>query len=162
MIPLRPYQQSAVAAVLREYRAGNKSTLVVMPTGSGKSRVIAALAAVATRPVLVLAHTKNLVTQLDMGFRALGIDTGIEMGEWRVRNKDGSLPRVVVASVQSMTKRLDEYAPDTFGLVVRDEAHHAVVDGKILRHFASARLLGVTATPDRTDGRPGMGLQGAG
>lgn len=153
-IPLRPYQQSAHDSILREYRAGVRSTLVVMPTGSGKSRVIASIAEVATRPVLVLAHTRGLVNQLADGFRALRLNVGIEMGDFRIINKDGSLPRVVVASVQSMGKRLDSYPPDSFGLVVRDEAHRAVSDSKLLAHFATAKVLGVTATPDRTDGRP--------
>lgn len=146
---LRPYQQSAVTSILAAYRAGARSTLVVMPTGTGKSRVIAAVAGLASRPVLVLAHTKNLVTQLAAGFRAQGLDVSVEMGDER-----SSGTRVVVASVQSMAKRLDSFPADTFGLVVRDEAHRATSDGKILSHFQTARLLGVTATPDRTDGRP--------
>lgn len=149
MISLRPYQQRAVDSILATYRAGARSTLVVMPTGSGKSRVIAATAEVARRPVLVLAHTKNLVEQLAAGFRSLGLDTSVEMGEQRATSS-----RVVVSSVQSMARRLADYPADTFGLVVRDEAHRAPADSKILSHFSAARLLGVTATPDRTDGRP--------
>lgn len=148
MIPLRPYQQAAVDAVLRDLRQ-HRSTLVVMPTGSGKSRVIAAVAERATRPVLVLAHTRQLVTQLADGFRALGLDTSVEMGDERAKAS-----KIVVGSVQSIGKRLADFAPDAFGLVVRDEAHHAVVDSKILSHFQTARLFGVTATPDRTDGKP--------
>lgn len=149
-IPLRPYQQSARDAVLRELRAV-RSTLVVMPTGSGKSRVIAAVANEAKRPVLVLAHTRNLVEQLADGFRALGLDVGVEMAESR---RTGPLPKVTVGSVQSVGKRLDDYPPDSFGLVVRDEAHRAAPEKKLWAHFATSRLLGVTATPDRTDGKP--------
>lgn len=151
-ISLRPYQSAARDAVLRELRKV-RSTLVVMPTGSGKSRVIAAVANEAKRPVLVLAHTRNLVNQLADGFRALGLDVGIEMAEER---RGDVLPRVVVASVQSMVKRLADYPADSFGLVVRDEGHHAVsaADRKIASHFPEARSLLVTATPDRADGRP--------
>lgn len=148
---LRPYQHTAVNNVLAAFRRGDKSTLVVMPTGTGKSRVIAGVLGHAKRPALVLAHTRQLIGQLADGFRELGLDVGVEMGDSRTH---ADIRPVTVASVQSMQKRLADYPAETFGVVVRDEAHRAVSDTKILGHFRDARLLGVTATPDRTDGRP--------
>lgn len=160
----RPYQQEAEDGVFREFTAGNQSTLVVMPTGTGKTYLFAHvikrwLDQNAVGDVLVLAHREELIFQArDELAPILGFTPGIEMAELTVL--DGGLwhnPRVVIGSVQSMWRpgRLGKFKPDRFGLIVVDEAHHCTPQCRtywnILRHFEGAKSLGVTATPIRAD-----------
>ncbi|HEX4353210.1 MAG TPA: DEAD/DEAH box helicase, partial [Polyangiales bacterium] len=103
--------------------------------------------------VLVLAHRSELLDQAARTLRGFGLAVAIERGEDRIDHAD--LPDVVVASVQSLQRsRLAKIAPDTFALIVVDEAHHATAKSyrAVLDHFATAKVLGVTATPDRADG----------
>lgn len=154
---LRPYQHASVEAVLQRWEAGDRSTLLVLATGLGKticfSEVVRRLAEQGTRS-LVLAHRSELIEQAADKLESLGLDVGIEQAEQRA-----ALHSVVVGSVATMQRaRLARWAPDHFGLVVIDEAHHAAAASyrSILRHFAGAKVLGVTATPDRGDGK-GLG-----
>ena len=153
MIALRPYQEQARAAVLRAFRAGHRSTLVVAATGVGKTRIAAGLLSLARRPALFFVHTRHLVGQTAASFRALGLTTGIEMAKERV---GAELPAVTVACVPSLAKRLDSFPPDSFGLVIVDECHRILGSGHraIVDHFASAKVCGLSATPDRGDGKP--------
>lgn len=150
---LRPYQTAAISAVEREYERGTQRTLLVLPTGCGKTVVFAELArrAVARgRRVLVLAHRAELLEQAQSKLADVGVWAAIEKAERRA----GFAP-VVVASVQTLQrKRLAELDPKAFDVVV-DEAHHAPAASyrAILEHFAGARVLGVTATPARADGK---------
>lgn len=152
---LRPYQVASVDAVFREL-ASVRATLLVLPTGCGKTICFAEVAR-RFRPhgrVLVLAHREELVRQaVDKIERTARLVVGIEMADHR---SDGGLfgCDVVVATVQSISRRLERYAPDAFGLIVIDEAHHAPSGSSyrsVLDHFAGAKVLGVTATPDRSD-----------
>jgi len=154
----RPYQSSAVEDVLAEFRRGVRSTLLVMPTGTGKTVVFAILAAIARAKgrVLVIAHREELVEQARERIAAVtDLNVGVEAGAARV--DADALPDVVVASVQTLARaeRRERFAPDAFVLVVVDEAHHATAKtyGAVLDRFAKAKVLGVTATPDRLDGR---------
>lgn len=161
---LRDYQRDAFRCVMRELvERGSRRTLVVMPTGTGKTILFAAVAQAWSDEgrgrVLVLSHREELVTQAqDKVRRATGLDCGVEMGDVGVDL--AALPPVVSASVQTLSRpsRLARFSSDTFGLIVIDEAHHACADGyaAVMDHFAAARVLGVTATPDRLDGI-GMG-----
>lgn len=153
---LRPYQVEAVDAVEREWGAGNRRTLLVQATGTGKTIVMAELARrVADRGgrTLILAHRGELLTQAaDKIGRFTGLSCAVEKaGETCV----GTWNSVTVGSVQTLMRgdRLDALAPDRFDVVMVDEAHHALADGyvRILDHFAGADVLGVTATPDRSD-----------
>ena len=158
-LALRPYQDEGVAAALRELEA-HRSTIVVWPTGAGKTvlfaRVAAAFAARGQR-TLFLAHREELIRQAveKLAVWAPDLRIDVEMAESRatVHGLFGS--SVVVASVQSITRqaRLTRFPRDWFGLVVVDECHHATAASyhTILDHFAAARVLGVTATPDRGD-----------
>lgn len=152
---LRPYQLEARSRILVELDRLS-STLLVLATGLGKTVVLAAVAAAYIqigRRVLVLAHRGELLDQAAATIRRFGLTVGIEQGERRVDRK--ALPDVVVGSVQSLQgRRLEEFPPDTFGLVVVDEAHHTVAKSyrTLLDYFAPAKLLGCTATPDRADG----------
>jgi len=153
-LELRPYQAEAVARILGELRE-HRSTLLVMPTGTGKTRVFAAVArrvVAAGRRALVLAHRQELLEQARSTLEACtGARVAIEKAEARA---ELDAP-IVVASVQSLHEgRRARFPGEHFGLVVVDEAHHAPATSYrgILDHFAEAKVLGVTATPDRGDG----------
>jgi superfamily II DNA or RNA helicase len=125
----------------------------VLPTGTGKTRTFAELVRRCVeggKRALVLAHRSELLDQAQRALASCGVRAAVEQGARRA----GSAP-VVVASVQTLhAKRLAMFEPSTFGLVVVDEAHHATAASYrgVLAHFAGAKLLGVTATPDRGDG----------
>ena len=152
---LRPYQQEARAAVLAQWEAVDR-TLLVLPTGCGKTIVFAKITEDLVRAgkrVLILAHRGELLDQAaDKLARAVGLRCAVEKAE---QSCLGAWNRVVVGSVQSLTreKRLCRFPGDYFGAIVIDEAHHAVSDSytRILDHFGGAKVLGVTATPDRGD-----------
>ncbi len=154
---LRPYQNDALEAVRASYQRGHRSVLVVMPTGTGKTVLFAEISRLAKGPVLVLAHRQELVEQAREKISAWVEDVvAVEMGHRRdLTRPDGSRPKISVASVQTLGRRLEHCPPDAFRIVVVDEAHHATADSylKILRHFR-AHVLGVTATPDRSDKVP--------
>ena len=155
---LRPYQEEARAKVQQEWKEGRKRTLLVLPTGCGKtivfSKIIEDRVKMGER-VLVLAHRSELLEQAsDKLMTATGLGTALEKAE---NTSIGSWFRVVVGSVQTMQreKRLNQFPPNHFDTIVIDEAHHAISDGyqRVLEHFGEANVLGVTATPDRGDMR---------
>lgn len=157
---LRPYQHEAVASVEAEFARGIRSTLIVLATGCGKTIVFSHLAAREVRRggrVLILAHRGELLTQaIDKLRAATGIEAGLEKAEETSDVAVDEIPyTVVVGSVQSMKsqKRLARFAHDEFSLVIIDECHHALTGTyrAVIDHFPKARLLGVTATPDRGD-----------
>ena len=153
---LRPYQQEAREAVRKEWTEGRKRTLLVLPTGTGKTVVFSKIIEDQVREgkrVLVLAHRSELLDQASDKLKtATGLGTALEKAE---NTSIGSWYRVVVGSVQTMQreKRLNQFPPDWFDVIVVDEAHHAISDGyqKVLNHFKDSEVLGVTATPDRGD-----------
>lgn len=152
---LRPYQAEARGCILAEL-GRVRSTLLILGTGLGKTVVLSAVAlayVVLGQRVLVTAHRKELLEQLSATLRCFGLRVGIERAEQRVDR--AALPDVVVASIQTMQgKRLEGFATDAFGLVVIDEAHHTAARSyrTLLDYFSGAKVLGVTATPDRGDG----------
>jgi superfamily II DNA or RNA helicase len=159
-LPMRPYQQAAYQGVLDQFAASNR-TLVVLPTGMGKTVLFGHVAANWDRGrVLIMAHRDELIRQAaDKVGRIVGEECDIEMGDDYADR--GSLYRrshVVVTSVQTMCRprRHERFKPEDFGLIVIDEAHHAVAESyrKVIDHFGTnqnLKILGVTATPDRTD-----------
>ena len=154
---LRPYQQTAIHSVREAYRQGHRAVLVVMPTGTGKTVLFAEIARLAKGPVLVLAHRQELVEQAREKIAAWCNDVvAVEMAHHRdFTRPDGSRPKITVASIQTLQKRLHDVPKDAFKIVIVDEAHHATADSyrAVLGHF-TAWLLGVTATPDRSDRVP--------
>ncbi|PKM72830.1 MAG: DEAD/DEAH box helicase [Firmicutes bacterium HGW-Firmicutes-16] len=155
---LRPYQQEARQAILEQWDAGTKRTLLVLPTGTGKtivfSKVIEDRVRLGER-VLVLAHRGELLDQAaDKLQQATGLMCATEKAEETCL---GSWYRVVVGSVQSFQreKRLGQFDPHYFDDIIVDEAHHCLSEGyqRVLEHFGDANVLGVTATPDRGDMR---------
>jgi superfamily II DNA or RNA helicase len=155
-INLRPYQQKAVDAVRAEYQRGIRRTLVIHPTATGKTLTFGMIARMTARKggrTLVVTHLDTLIDQAVETLTRLGLDPGIEVGKSYARALYE--PDVVVASRQTLkSKRLRSWPRDYFRIIVFDEAHHSISTQyqDILRHFPSARLLGVTATADRADG----------
>ena len=152
-IALRPYQMHAHEASTRGFGDYQKQ-LAVLPTGSGKTILFAALAQdYQPRRTLVLAHREELIDQaVDKIHKVTGLVAEIEMAE----NRASLDAPVVVASIQSLAReaRRARWPGDHFGLVVVDECHHSISDSysAVLRHFdEDADVLGVTATPDRGD-----------
>lgn len=156
---LRPYQAEALRAVREAYARKHRSVLVVMPTGTGKTVLFAEIARLAKGPVLVLAHRQELVEQARSKIAAWCDDVvAVEMGERREFTRpDGVRRKIAVASIQTLRRRLASFPKGAFKIVVVDEAHHATADSyrAVLDHF-EAYVLGVTATPDRSD-RVGLG-----
>lgn len=155
---LRPYQEEARQKVQEEWENGKKRTLLVLPTGTGKTIVFSKIIEDRVKKgerVLVIAHRGELLEQAsDKLYKSTGLKTATEKAE---QTSLGSFYRVVVGSVQTMQreKRLNQFPPEYFDTIVIDEAHHAISDGyqRVLSHFEDANVLGVTATPDRGDMR---------
>ena len=154
---LRPYQEEAKNAIFHEWDDENrKKTLLVLPTGCGKTIVFAKVAEECVRRgsrVLILAHRGELLDQAaDKIKKSTGLTCSVEKADESCK---GSWYRVVVGSVQTLMreKRLNSFPEDYFGTIIVDEAHHCLADSyqKVLSHFHDAEVLGVTATPDRGD-----------
>ena len=155
---LRQYQKEAVEAVEGAFK-DVQSTLIVLATGCGKTIVFSHVAANEVRHggrVLILAHRGELLEQaIDKLRKATGIVAGMEKADITSDTFDEPPYTVVVGSVQSMCreKRLERFSPDEFSLIIIDECHHALTStyGSVIGYFKDAKLLGVTATPDRGD-----------
>ena len=155
---LRPYQEEARQAIEKQWEDGVKKTLLVLPTGCGKTIVFAKVTEDQVRRgkrVLILAHRGELLEQAaDKIGKATRLGCAVEKAD---QTCIGSWFRVVVGSVQSLMreKRLSQFPEDYFGTIIIDEAHHCISGSyqKVLGHFPEARVLGVTATPDRGDMR---------
>lgn len=153
---LRPYQQEAKDSIFSQWENGIQNTLLVLPTGCGKTIVFAKVAEECVRRgdrVLILAHRGEL---LDQAADKIGNSTGLGCATEKAEQSClGSWFRIVVGSVQSMMreKRLSQFPQDYFNTIIIDEAHHCISDSyqKVLQHFPDANVLGVTATPDRGD-----------
>ena len=157
-ITLRPYQAEAGERIHREWDEGRKRTLLVLPTGCGKTIVLSHVArdeAEKGKRVLIMAHREELLTQAADKLRAAtGLEAGFEKAGMSCLG-GGNL--VTVGSVQSLTRpsRLNRFPGDYYDVVIVDEAHHALSETyqRVLGHFPEANVLGVTATPDRGDRR---------
>lgn len=155
---LRPYQNEAKKSVFDEWDKGNNKTLLVLPTGCGKTIVFAKITEECVRMgrrVLILAHRGELLEQAaDKIGKATGLACATEKAE---KTSLGSWFRITVGSVQTLQResRLKRFEQNHFDTIIVDEAHHCISDGyqKVLKYFDGANVLGVTATPDRGDMR---------
>ncbi len=149
---LRPYQQDAIQAIIRDWNQFDR-LLSILPTGSGKTILFSKIAeACLPKKTLILAHQNELIEQaVDKLFHATGLIADIEKAESRASLTSD----IIVASIQSMERRLDKFPSNHFGQVICDESHLAMSNSwqKVLMHFSAAKILGVTATPDRSDGK---------
>lgn len=172
-IALRPYQEQGVADIRQRFSEGRKAVLYVLPTGGGKTVTyahIAEQAGLRGNRVLILEHRKELIRQASLAAGGLGVHHSIiapdskvidirrshvdRLGQPMIRNG----ANVSVASVQTLARRMEWLQRFDPALVIIDEAHHAVAGtwGRVIKALPRARLLGVTATPCRTDGQ-GLG-----
>ncbi|CDG53732.1 putative nucleic acid ATP-dependent helicase [Halomonas sp. A3H3] len=152
---LRPYQQEAVKRVVGHFRASSEPALVVLPTGSGKSLVIAELARLARGRVLVLAHVRELVEQNHAKYQAYGLEADIFSAG--LKRKEASR-QVVFGSVQSVVRNLESFNDANFTLLVIDESHRVSLNEDasyrqviehLRQHNPQLKILGLTATPYR-------------
>lgn len=160
---LRPYQSEASDAIFAEWRE-NDSTLVVLPTGGGKTVLFAdVIRRVFPRRALVLAHREELIFQArDKIQRVTGLQADVEMGDYRAEDSLFGAARVVVSTIQTQCSggdgggRMTKFDPARFGVLIIDEAHHATSPSyrRVIDYYRSnpaLKVLGVTATPDRAD-----------
>jgi len=157
-ITLRPYQEEAVAAVLAKEDEGVKRQVVAHPTGCGKTTVFTELARRLDRETILLVHRDELVRQAVERFQLVWPDASVGVVKAE-RNEVGN--QVVVASIQTLAReRRRKMLVPRFEFVIVDECHHAPANTyrAVLEHLRCFEddgplLLGVTATPDRGDGR---------
>lgn len=162
MLQLRDYQQHAVNGIRHSYLSGNRSPLLVLPTGGGKTIVfsyISANTAARGKKAIILVHRVELLRQTFEKLQWAGVKVGLINPNY---TPDITAP-VQVASVQTLGRRLNflrAFDPD---LIVIDEAHHAIAGTwrTCIEAVSTARVLGVTATPVRGDGK-GLGLEAGG
>ncbi len=151
---LRDYQQQCVTAIVHFFRRSSEPAVVVLPTGAGKSLVIAELARLAKGRVLVLAHVKELVEQNCNKYQQYGLEAGIFAAGLGLKQAS---QQVIFASIQSVSRNLDQFA-DSFSLLVIDECHRVPDDEnssyrQVITHLQQynpgIKILGLTATPYR-------------
>lgn len=160
---LRPYQSAASDAIFTEWQE-NDSTLVVLPTGGGKTILFAdVIRRMFPRRALVLAHREELIFQArDKIQRVTGLQADVEMGEYRAESGLFDAARVVVSTIQTQCSggdgggRMGKFDPQRFGVLIIDEAHHATSPSyrRVIDYYRTnpaLKVLGVTATPDRAD-----------
>ncbi len=155
-IELYPFQREAVDAAQREFAEGRKHTLLVMPTGCGKTLTFSEWLRQQVENGgrgLILAHRDELLTQAAQKLKdTTGLDSALEKADSSAWMSDAP---VTVASVQSLCRpeRLKKYPSGYYTDIVIDEAHHSLSTSyrSIIDHFDGSRILGVTATPDRGD-----------
>ena len=155
MTELRDYQQEMLERIHRAWK-NQRSVMVQMPTGTGKTHLMAAVIRERlAEGVLVVAHRRELIEQIQQTLQAFGLI--MENGEWRMEN----IPltkgerQVMVLSIQWLAKHLEEVEMKP-GLIVVDEAHHALAKTyrMLWEKWPNAQFLGLTATPCRLNGAP--------
>ncbi len=152
MIQLRSYQSRDVDAIRAAFRSGLKSIAYVAPTGSGKTRILTYIAfgAIAkSNRITILVHRQELVRQT----AAALTDMGVAYGLITARGEAAPNCPVQLAMVQTLARRLDfSPSPD---LLIIDEFHHGVSESylQVMQRYPSAKILGLTATPQRLDGK---------
>jgi len=147
---LRPYQQEAVDRTVAYFRKTSEPALIVLPTGAGKSLVIAELARIARQKILVLAHVKELVEQNAEKYKSFGLEASI----FSAGLKQKSLAhQVTFASIQSLSRNIEQLNQH-YSLVIIDECHrvsgdkdsqYETVMAALKHHNKELNVLGVTA-----------------
>lgn len=165
MYQLRPYQQEAVDATIKHFRKTNDAAVIVLPTGAGKSLVIAELARLARQKILVVTHVKELVAQNFEKFSQYADQNGVKAGIFSAGlSLKQTEQQVTFASIQSVARNLDKFAQH-FSLIIIDECHRVSgfeknKEGKaqgqygqlaqhLKEHNSALKILGLTATPYR-------------
>jgi DNA repair protein RadD len=151
---LRPYQQEAVDKTIAHFKQSNDGAVIVLPTGSGKSLVIAELARVARRKILVVTHVKELVEQNHEKYESFGLKASIYSAGLKIKSLKH---QVTFASVQSLSNNLSALN-DEYSLIIIDECHRVDINedtqyqkliATLKQTNANLKVLGLTATPYR-------------
>lgn len=155
MKELRDYQHRLVADVRGAFRNGRKSVCIVSPTGSGKGVVIAYISAGATQKgnrISIVVHRQELVRQTAAALRDMGVVFGVVAAG---HEPCPHLP-VQLCMIQTLANRTDAIPPPN--LLMIDEHHHSVSESylQVVQRYPQAKVLGLTATPQRLDGK-GLG-----
>lgn len=154
MYQLRDYQREAVNNTVKFFQKNRRPAVVVLPTGAGKSLVIAELARIAKGRVLVLAHVKELVEQNCQKYRSYGLPAGVYSAGLGQKDRD---QKAIFGSVQSVARASEEFF-ENFSLLVIDECHRVAEEGSTQYQDVIAKMtaknpqlciLGLTATPYR-------------
>ena len=154
MYKLRDYQQEAVNSTIKYFQKRRDPAMIVLPTGAGKSLVIAELARIAKGRVLVLAHVKELVEQNHEKYESYGLEAGIFSASLGKKDRD---QKAIFGSVQSVARASDSFF-ENFSLLVIDECHRVAEEGstqyqevinKLREYNPDLCVLGLTATPYR-------------
>lgn len=154
MYELRPYQKEAVEATVRYFKRHRAPGILVLPTGAGKSLVIAELARIAKGRVLVLAHVKELVEQNHAKYESYGLEAGIYSAGLERKDRDA---KVIFGSIQSVARAAEDFFKG-FTLLIIDECHRVSIEedtqyARVIRslreHSSTLCILGLTATPYR-------------
>ncbi len=154
MYKLRDYQQEAVDNTVKYFQKKREPALIVLPTGAGKSLVIAELARIAKGRVLVLAHVKELVEQNYEKYKSYNLEAGIFSASLGKKDWD---QKAIFGSVQSVARAPDDFFNE-FSLLVIDECHRVAEEGatqyqdvirKLQERNPKLAILGLTATPYR-------------
>lgn len=161
-ILLRPYQGRSAGDIRGAFLQGIRSVLLVSPTSSGKTVTfshIAKGAAARNNRTLIAAHRDFLIKQASGKLSEYGVGHGIMMADYTPTPH----AMVQVGSVQTLVRRLKKIARDHFQLIIIDEAHLSAARSylALIDHFPGARILGVTGSPCRLDGR-GLGSTAGG
>lgn len=156
---LRDYQSEAVSATIKHFQKSNESAVIVLPTGSGKSLVIAELARLAKRKILVLTHVKELVEQNHQKYESYGLTASIYSAGLKKKKND---QQVTFASIQSVARNLADFS-QYYSLIIVDECHRVNIKKEngegnnqyqqvielLTQTNPEIKLLGLTATPYR-------------
>ncbi|MCO5113633.1 MAG: DEAD/DEAH box helicase [Bdellovibrionaceae bacterium] len=154
MYELRPYQREAVENTINYFKKKRDPAVIVLPTGAGKSLVIAELARIARGRVLVLAHVKELVEQNHLKYESYGLEAGVYSAGLHKKDKD---QKVIFGSIQSVANAQDGFF-ENFTLLVIDECHRVGLESesqysqvikKLRERNRGLCVLGLTATPYR-------------
>jgi DNA repair protein RadD len=154
MYQLRPYQQEAVQKTIEHFRQERTPATIILPTGSGKSLVIAELAKLANGRVLVLAHVKELVEQNHQKYESYGLKAGIFSAGL---GKKDHTDKVIFGSIQSVARAPKAFF-ENFSIIIVDECHRISADkesqyltviNELQERNEKLCVLGLTATPYR-------------
>lgn len=152
---LRPYQNQLSNDIRSAFASGAKRPIAVSPTGSGKTVLFSYITSQVLKRgsrVIIVAHRKEILEQISATLKRVGVPHGfIQSGKFMAQQS------AMVASIQTLARRLDTVTPPD--LVIIDEAHHSVSKSYVQMFAAwpNAKFIGVTATPERLDGK-GLGV----
>jgi superfamily II DNA or RNA helicase len=155
----RQYQYEWIESIWDSWSSGNRRVLAQLPTGAGKTICFAQISNSFFKnqfKVLVVAHRIELITQAAEKLEEI---IGEPVGVIKAGIPPHPERQIQVASIQTLTRRAPHQLPKSIGLLIFDEAHHASATSyrRLIEYYKMARILGVTATPQRIDGKEGQG-----